>query len=499
MSKGVCGARTRDDCAPHTPRAPHSTSHTSHGHAMSYTQNHPWELTQVAWFDETHPKRHIGGKTVGPNSGRQTRFPRGPNGELQPDGTLQTKKTWLKCKFDKEIRLLLGCAMVKEGDKLVGKRCRSFSYTNCWVHNITKFQEQVSLQISRAKKEGKTRRWVTGRRPNKKKNPDLFQEDSVARLKGVSAVKKNLLASVNIHVLKDLLGPHAQAVVTLKGIGAAGLAKLQSIARTAKTGSYVSCQVDHRRSDNPYKSRYPETWEQEIAADLRKHGVICITELVEHMITTTKEVMAGTEHAEDWFFYHDALTQLTDKRTKDWMVEKGHMKRWLLPILPCNSGTIYEGRPVGNTPEVMPWDCSLNQDVHVAVDNHALYFSSVGKDNPLYAKRFSKSSPSIMSKSYLRILDPVTGVCPSSDRIIQDIQRCWGKHIDVICEHKGSAVEGIGDRNGVRNIVGLNPRGGVRKKTESVKEHVLHPDAEEAWTIYLERSIRRHSHSSTQL
>ena len=69
----------------------------------------------------------------------------------------------------------------------------------------------------------------------------------------------------------------------------------------------------------------------------------------------------------------------------------------------------------------------------------------------------------------------------------------------MICEHKGSAVEGIGDRNGVRNIVGLNPRGGVRKKTESVKEHVLHPDAEEAWTIYLERSIRRHSHSSTQL
>ena len=152
---------------------------------------------------------------------------------------------------------------------------------------------------------------------------------------------------------------------------------------------------------------------------------------------------------------------------------------------------------MGNTPEVMPWDCSLNQDVHVTVDNHSCYFRAIPSDHPLYHKRFSKSSPSIMLKSYLRILDPVTGVCPSSERIIQDITRCWGKHIDIICEHRGRAVDGIGSRNGHRKIKGLCVWGGKRTKKKVIREEVLHPDALEAWDLYLRRSIERHSHSTS--
>ena len=331
----------------------------------------------------------------------------------------------------------------------------------------------------------------------KKNDPDLFEDDSVARLKGVSKGKKKKLEAVGIVKVKDLLTASAQSLVAIKGIGEKGLAKLQLLARAAKTGSYVSKMVDHRRASHPYKSRFPDTWKTELAADLKKQGAICITELVEYMDSATKEVMAGTKHADDYYWYHDALTQLTDKRTKEWMVKEGYFKRWLLPVPPCNAGTIYEGRPVGNSPEIMPWDCSLNQDVHVTVDNHSCYFRAIPKDHPLYAKRFSKASPAIMLKSYLRILDPVTGVCPSSKRIIQDITRCWGSHIDIICEHGGAAVDGIGSRNGHRDIKGLGQWGGKRVKKEEVKEEVIHSDALEAWEIYLRRSIDRHSHSTS--
>ena len=437
---------------------------------------------------------------TGPQGGRQYRFARGPNGQLQPDGTLQTRQTWLKTKFGKEIRLLLGCAMVRNADGgIVGKRCRMFSYTNCWVVHISKFQEEhVPTQIRRVKRHGKAKRWVTGARPAKSDPAAvLYQADNISRINGISKSKCEMLMAAGFDKVSDLLLPRAQTLCSIKGIGPKSLAKWVSIARSAKPGEFVECVVDHRKCEHPYKSRFPDSWEKELALDLRKNGVVCITELIEHMINETREIMVGTPHEHDWMFYHDALTQLTDKRTKDWMVSQGYMRRWLLPIHPCNAGTVYAGRPVGNTPEVMPWDCCLNQDVHVAVDNHSSYFKAIGKDHPLYPKRFSKATPSIMEKSYSRILDPVHGVCPSSKRIIQDIERCWGSHIDIICEHRGKAVDGIGSRNGHRYIPGLSQKGGVREKKESVELESVHPDAAEACEVYLQRSITRHSHSSS--
>ena len=54
-----------------------------------------------------------------------------------------------------------------------------------------------------------------------------------------------------------------------------------------------------------------------MTADLKKQkqGVICITELVENMDNVTKEVMTDTKHADDYYWYHDVFTQLTDKHT----------------------------------------------------------------------------------------------------------------------------------------------------------------------------------------
>ena len=145
----------------------------------------------------------------------------------------------------------------------------------------------------------------------------------------------------------------------------------------------------------------------------------------------------------------------------------------------------------------MPWDCSFNHDVHAKVDYYSTLFNWVPKDHPLYAKRFSKDNPSIMVQSYLRVLDPVTGVCPSSDRIVQDVTKCWGKHLDVICgeDVRGAGIGGLGSRVGRRVLHGLEKRGGPRKKGEWTKNNDLHEDCVEALKGFVERAKARHKGS----
>ena len=76
-----------------------------------------------------------------------------------------------------------------------------------------------------------------------------------------------------------------------------------------------------------------------------------------------------------------------------------------------------------------------------------------------------KATTKVMLSSYKRVYDPETGVCPSSKRIVQDITRCWGEHLDKICKEKGGAVPGLGTRVGRRSLeVGIRKRGGKRVK-----------------------------------
>ena len=45
------------------------------------------------------------------------------------------------------------------------------------------------------------------------------------------------------------------------------------------------------------------------------------------------------------------------------MKEKNCFHRWLLPINGLQDGTPYDVRPVGNIPEFMPLDNSLNREI----------------------------------------------------------------------------------------------------------------------------------------
>ena len=81
------------------------------------------------------------------------------------------------------------------------------------------------------------------------------------------------------------------------------------------------------------------------------------------MMKETENLMKGYVHEDDFIIVDDALVLMTAKETIQWMKEKNCFHRWLLPMNGLKDGTPYVGRPVGNSPEFMPLDISLNRDI----------------------------------------------------------------------------------------------------------------------------------------
>ena len=100
----------------------------------------------------------------------------------------------------------------------------------------------------------------------------------------------------------------------------------------------------------------------------------------------------------------------------------------------------------GDLPKFMPWDTSLNNDLHLAVKRHVLLTKEFETGN---AKKFDMSTPARGTAAYLRILDPITGGVPSSRRIVQDVTSVL-ESMMIVYECQGTVVQGLGDRSGKR-------------------------------------------------
>ena len=68
---------------------------------------------------------------------------------------------------------------------------------------------------------------------------------------------------------------------------------------------------DGTPSSNPYQARFGDTWRDEIIKSTAFSPFVCITSLVEYMMVESARVMVDTEHANNWYFYHHALSLMT--------------------------------------------------------------------------------------------------------------------------------------------------------------------------------------------
>ncbi len=74
--------------------------------------------------------------------------------------------------------------------------------------------------------------------------------------------------------------------------------------------------------------------------------------------------------------YHDAHSQITDGEARKYMADNEYDLLIIHSILECNSGTVYDGRQIGNCPELNPLDCYLFADLLAALSFHMCITSS---------------------------------------------------------------------------------------------------------------------------
>ena len=119
----------------------------------------------------------------------------------------------------------------------------------------------------------------------------------------------------------------------------------------------------------------------------------CITDLIRFIMKEAEKLMKGSVREDDLFIVHDALLLMTVKETIKWIKENNCFHRWLLPKNVLQDGTPYSVRPVGNSPEFMPLDNSLNRDIFQSLQFYCvlshLFLYGEGTDEEERNIRFS--------------------------------------------------------------------------------------------------------------
>ena len=130
-----------------------------------------------------------------------------------------------------------------------------------------------------------------------------------------------------------------------------------------------------------------------------------------------ENLMKGSVHEDNFFIVHDDLVLMAAKETIEWMKQKNYFHRWLLPMNGLQDGTPYAGRPVGNSPEFMPLDNSLNRDILNSLRFHCILrcFLLGGEvtDKEKRNVQFSFSTPREIARGLKRIWESKMGT-PSS-------------------------------------------------------------------------------------
>ena len=403
------------------------------------------EYQQADW-DEAH-RQCTPGEGLG-DLKRKHRFvfKRNAQGKVDANGTTtQHRLSRTNVKYNKEMRKAFGVAMVKKvnsnGEEEVhGVRCRDFDYTEKGVKSIKDWNALKEKVLQRVKSlEGSGGVWVDHDREKGK----VYLDDCITYIPGIGEnTRQALLADEeSVSMVQELLLLDDDRIKEMgnriPGMSVASLTRYVKFARDNIIETEAPRLVDYRRAANPYKARFGDGWEAELEKASSLSPFVCITKLIEHMVQATREAFIGTKYEDDFVFYHDALSLMTSKDTKNWMREKGYLKYWILPeqnLYHDDPDLVrYRDRPPGNCPELNALDQSLNKDIHESVNRHVAITLSLKSEDD---QKFSLSTPNMAKKTYRRIFEEVA---PTSKRIIQD-RRNIVNSLKCIVNHQGGIV-----------------------------------------------------------
>jgi hypothetical protein len=189
-----------------------------------------------------------------------------------------------------------------------------------------------------------------------------------------------------------------------------------------------------------YFLKFGDDWRDKIDDALK---LVCVTRLIDHIIAACDDAFRDTPYASTYVIAHDALSQFTEAGAQKYLADKGFGPARLLgPSGGTNAGTRYATRAVGDSPELMPLDSNLFSDYSNAMKFHRAVTWDLDADDPL---KFKFGTPKEVGSTMRRVWE----VCPSSERIVQDIKR-FPAALDKIIAAEGAYVPELDKRTGRR-------------------------------------------------
>lgn len=468
-------------------------------------------INDIDFWDETHKKARVVGKIKTVKGGKQMEllFRRNPEGKLDPNGEYASRGSELNMKYDKEARFCMGCAiaMDKNGDpeldekgNLIGEVLPIFDYSKTTIvsnHDCWKAFRDV---IQAAKNAPDNSDWVTTDRADNA----VCEEDPLIKIRNEKGTimlspahrQKLEAAPYNLKTVGQFKEHFANKpsrwkyfVDNTDKLSYEKFVKTVNIAKECKEGAPVI--IDYRKAANPHAARYgAANMEQKVLGTAQMKALTNVHDLVTHIVQTGINRRVGTKHADDWHFYHDALSMMTSNETMEWMERKGWLKCWILPKHGLNAHLKHYKayRPIGNNMRAMPWDFVLNKDHDDIALRHVAATCLLPDDDP---RKFSLATPDACASTYLRVYN--AGGIPSH-RIVQDILKAkqyWQEAFDN--QGRNVNVNAPGHRGNEGQAMKNSNWGGNRtKKTkQNLRNLWCHPDAQSAMEEFFTSSEKK--------
>lgn len=230
-----------------------------------------------------------------------------------------------------------------------------------------------------------------------------------------------------------------------------------------------------KRQAFDYEVKYgkgTEALSEALRMKLRTLKIICITELIDHVISESTRLYAGTERASTFWIFHDGLTAWWEPAAQAYIASKGFKDRQLRCIGSTNADNRYAGKLPGDSPEICrALDSFGFAHLAYSVRIHTALTSILAPEDP---GRFSMGTPDQVESTLRRCWD----VAPSSEQIIADIQG-FPRVLQKIIDAKGCVVPDECLRSGRRerradDAGDLTSRKRVRQRVATFTDVALH-------------------------
>ena len=378
----------------------------------------------------------------------------------------------MNAKFTDQGRYSMGVCMVPyQDDKGIeinkGIRLDPYFYSGKNIITLstynTKLETTSKLIRCMPDAEAKAKGWI-GVTKRDKKSKEVYMQDTLDLIPGIAAVIQAKMEKNGISLVQELASLDdimLHSISSITRISTKRLITFRSRARQAKQGASMYPQkYDFRYETNPFLTRYGSEWEKYFISNKMSgmRGKVCVTHLVQHIDKTTKAAYKGTKYETTYLWSHDALTQMFDQTCIEWMKKERYYERWLKPEMGISEEVFWEkegvldisrrynGRPVGNSPELMPLDNSLFRDFRASLNLHIGLTAHLPDTD---VRKFCKSTPNRLDKAVRKIWHPETGISPRPNRIVQDISRITSACMQIV-KFGGGEVPGLAEHNGHR-------------------------------------------------